>query len=57
MFQIEELKKLGAGDKQCVECLLIAPSSMDACRQCIKETPGFTAAIKQFVNIQPPKGE
>lgn len=46
MDRIEELKKLGAGDEMCVDCLEGGNPSMDTCRHCIENTPAFTAAVR-----------
>lgn len=47
--RIVELKALGAGDTTCRDCLGMGIPGMDVCRQCIKDTPSFTAAIKRFM--------
>lgn len=48
--RIEALKKLGAGDMQCAECLAyFGLPKMDVCRECIAATPAFTEAMAKIV--------
>ena len=45
---IYELKKLGAGDQQCEDCLhsqFPNMGSIDVCKKCISDTPAFTALV------------
>jgi hypothetical protein len=43
-----KLKKLGAGDEQCADCLRLQAPNMNAlsdCKKCIEQTPAFTAQV------------
>ena len=49
--RIYELKKLGAGDQQCEECLHTAYPvihSMEVCKKCIAESVEFTDLVESF---------
>lgn len=43
--RLEQLKMLGAGDAQCVDCLSMATPSMSDCKDCINKTPAFTVLV------------
>lgn len=46
--RIYELKKLGAGDQQCEDCLhsqFPNIGSIDVCKKCIADMPAFTALV------------
>lgn len=47
--RLQALKGMGAGDKTCEQCLEMGVPDMDVCRQCIKDAPSFTAALKRFM--------
>ena len=43
-----KLKKLGAGDEQCADCLRFQAPRMNAlsdCKKCIAQAPAFTAQV------------
>ena len=46
--RISDLKKLGAGDGQCIECLNMKIEPISVCKKCIKDTPAFTDAMNNL---------
>lgn len=50
--RIFELKKLGAGDKQCEDCLHSSfplLHGINVCKKCIAESPAFTDLAKKII--------
>ena len=47
--RINKLKKLGAGDEECYECLGINVTSIVICYKCIALTPAFEKAVSNLI--------
>lgn len=47
--RIVELKRIGAGDEQCLACLNISVTPIGVCRMCIELTNGFSPIVRPII--------